>query len=506
MARSNPRLRIAIGRIAQESNCFSRLATTISDFRATHYLEGKALLEVCNPFGNELPGYLRNGELTGAVDALRADGNVEIIPLLSAWTIPAGPLTRDCFDTLLGRLTEDLARAGKVDGVVLSLHGAMGVEGVADADTVVLRAVKAVANAPVTVTHDLHAALTEERVRTADLLVGYRTNPHRDHRRSGREAAQGLLAILREGARPETAWRSLPMILGGGNTVDFLQPMRGIFRRLGSIVRDPWTMTASIMMCHPWNDEPRLGFSSLVSTRGDRAQAESWADELAELLWSVRKEMPPTFSSPEQAIQEARAATLARKLGVVVLSDASDVVSAGAAGENTRLLRALYEQARDLVSLVPIRDAAVSEALWKVAEGEFAAVTLGGKIDPREPSFSCEGKVIAKRMHPALGRMVVLDLGHVKVVITQGHSLAVKPSFYSELGLSVWKPDIVVVKNFFPFRMFFAPMARKVIYVRTEGSTDLDAAFKLTFDGPVTPRDEVSDWRARDQARRAVPG
>lgn len=502
-ARKKGRLRIAIGRIAQESNCFSKLPTTLADFRATHYLEGDALLEATQPLRTELAGYMRNAELTGAVDALRADGDVEVVPLLSAWTIPAGPVTREAFDTLTGRLVEDLART-PVDGVVLSLHGAMGVEGLRDPDTEVIRAVRRVTSAPIAVTHDLHGALTEERVRAADVLAAYRTNPHRDHRRTGREAAAALLEMLRTGMKPETAWRSLPMILGGGATIDFLSPMRPIVRRLEAVVADPRVVVASLFQCHPWNDEPKLGWSSHVSTRGDRALAEDLAVELAELLWSVRKEMPPRFPSAEEAIDEARRATLARKTGVVVLSDASDVVSAGAAGENTRLLSALFEHARDLTSYVPIRDSAVARSLWG-SVGRTVTVELGAKIDPTEPSFTCTGKVLRAEMHPALGRMIVLDLDHVKVVVTEGHSLAVKPSFYADVGLSPWKPDIVVVKNFFPFRLFFAPMARKVIYVRTKGATDLDIALGLPFDGPVTPRDELDDWRPRDLERRTPP-
>ena len=61
-----------------------------------------------------------------------------------------------------------------------------------------------------------------------------------------------------------------------------------------------------------------------------------------------------------------------------------------------------------------------------------------------------------------------------------------------------------MVKNFFPFLMFFLPYNRKTIFVRTHGTTDFDAAFQLRFDGPMHPRDAVDDWRARDRRRRGV--
>ena len=134
----------------------------------------------------------------------------------------------------------------------------------------------------------------------------------------------------------------------------------------------------------------------------------------------------------------------------------------------------------------------------------YVRVSVGGKLDPGAgTAVEVEGRIQKKLLHHALGRMVALDLGHVKLVLTEGHAMAVKPEFYGDIGLSPWRADIVVVKNFFPFRIFFAPMARKVIYVRTEGVTDLDAAFRLKFDGPVWPRDAVHEWRSTDARRRA---
>ncbi len=59
------------------------------------------------------------------------------------------------------------------------------------------------------------------------------------------------------------------------------------------------------------------------------------------------------------------------------------------------------------------------------------------------------------------------------------------------------------VAGFFKkFLLFFLPYNRKTIFVRTRGVTDFDAAYRLTFDGPMHPRDPVDDWRPRDRARR----
>src|SRR6185295_12974249 len=109
----------------------------------------------------------------------------------------------------------------------------MGVEGVRDPETRLLRAARAAAGgAPVVCTHDLHGNLTQARVDAAEAIVAYGTNPHRDHAKVGRRAAEILLGMLRGEVKPTSAWRSLPMILGGGKTIDFLAPMRAVFRRM----------------------------------------------------------------------------------------------------------------------------------------------------------------------------------------------------------------------------------------------------------------------------------
>ncbi len=103
------------------------------------------------------------------------------------------------------------------------------------------------------------------------------------------------------------------------------------------------------------------------------------------------------------------------------------------------------------------------------------------------------------------GRVVVLDLGHVQLILTELPPLPIKPSFYADLGLSPWRADLVIVKNFFHYRVYFALVHRKSIPVRTRGASDLDLPVtRGVFNDPVYPRDPVSDWRPADRRRRGL--
>jgi microcystin degradation protein MlrC len=501
--------RVAFARLMQETNALSPVRTELADFETGHYLAGDALAAAVGPGGHEIAGFFKRAELAGFVEAVRARrAEFEPVAVLSTWASSNGPLSRACFDTLADRLCDGLARAraaGGLDGVYLALHGAMGVDGLRDPETELVRRARQVAGAPVVVTHDLHGNLTRARVEAADAIVAYGTNPHRDHARVGRKAGDLLLGLIAGELRPVTAWRSLPLLLGGGRTLDFLPPMRAVFRRMRRAERRGEALAASTFMVHPWNDDPALGWSTLAITDGDRAAAEALADELAELCWARRHDQPPTFSTAADAIAAARRARLRRRAGVVTMSDASDVVTAGAPGDSTHLLRALLHDGAGLLTYAGVRDPGAVAALWPRQPGDAVELTVGGALDPASgPPLPVRGTLVSKHELPGFLRVAVLAVEHLRIVVTEGPAMVMRPSFFTDVGLSIWKADVVVVKNFFPFLLFFLPYNRKTIFVRTRGSTDLDAAFALAFDGPMHPRDPVDDWRARDRLRRGV--
>ena len=129
-------------------------------------------------------------------------------------------------------------------------------------------------------------------------------------------------------------------------------------------------------------------------------------------------------------------------------------------------------------SAIAVRDPHAIATLWAHAAGDRVALAIGGTLDPaRSTPLPVSGTIVSKYDRHGFGKTVVLAVEHLRVVITEGPSMVMRPSFYKQVGLSLWKADIVMVKNFFPFLMFFLPYNRKTLYVRTHGTTDFDAAF-----------------------------
>ena len=498
-------MRLGIARINNETNAFSPETTSLEAFERFHLLDGPALERATRRLRPELPGLALNAELSGARRAIERAG-AEAVPLMSAWALPSGPLTEEAVRALGGQLREAIRAAGRLDGIYLALHGAMRSTGSPEPEEDLLRMIREVApEARLAVSYDLHGQMTAPKVELPDLVTAYRTNPHRDLRQVGARTAELLVRAARGEIRPTTAWRTLPLVFGGGNTLDFMSPMRRVFRALKRMERDPRVLYASAFTVHIWSDSPDLGWSSVIVTDDDPALAEQLADEVAELLWSVRHDPPPRLFSPAEAFEEAARARWARKTGAVFFSDTGDVVGAGATGESTHILREALSHPT-LRTLVPVRDAEVVASLWAEPLGAKVRTRVGGKLSPElHAPLELEGRLAHRGESPYFGRHLTLDAGPAQVVVTERPPYTLKPSFWRDAGLSPWSADVIVVKSLFHFRIYHAHIARKYLGVRCPGTTDFDAFRQIDFHERVHPLHALGDWRPADRRRREAP-
>jgi len=411
-------------------------------------------------------------------------------------------------DHLVGRLLDRIEQALPLDGVYLALHGSMQVQGLAEApEAHLLRRVRDLVGTSVklAVSYDLHANLSEGLVAPVDVLVAYRTNPHWDLAPTGFRAGRRLIAVLRGEIAPVHAWRKLPMVLGGGTTIDFVAPMRGVFRFMRRLERDPRVVSASLFMVHPYTDAEKIGWAVHVCTNGDRALAEDLADRLADRAWAMREIPPPPMRDIATALGEVRTSRL-RHLGPITLVDVDDIVGAGAPGGNTHLLRELAVTGRDLRAYVPIHDPALVAELRDVPLGTSRDVTLRGTPGYDMPPVSLRGAVIAARAPGDFGLLIRLDVGELRIVVAERAPLPIHPSFWASVGLSARQADLIVQKNFFHYRMFYALTSFQHIPVVSAGATSLVRIRDQGYAVPMAPKATLTDWRPSDLHLRRLQG
>ena len=170
------------------------------------YLTGRAMLEKFGGTNSAIGGFMAGAEKHG----------FELIPTIFANAHPSGPTPRDVFDRILNDLLERLSAAGPVDGVILSLHGAMVAEGIDDGEGHILEAVRNLVGpaVPIVSELDIHTNMSPRMVAMADALVVHQTFPEIDQEECGLKCADIMHRTLREGLRPTMALHQLPMVWG----------------------------------------------------------------------------------------------------------------------------------------------------------------------------------------------------------------------------------------------------------------------------------------------------
>lgn len=483
--------KLAIIEIHQETNSFSTVPTELRNFEslALHYDEDV-----------HRGGDKHKLQVDGFRKAIKRFGNgqVEFIPILAAWSHSGGKITAEVFNHFKSHILKRV-KEYDLDGIYFSVHGAMGVENRHDPEGDLLADVRELTgpDLPIGVSCDLHANVTEKLVHHATYITAYRTNPHRDHNRVGFKNGELLIKTVRGEIKPTMAFQKLPLLKGGGLNIDFLKPMGKIFKAMKRMEKDEKVLSVANFMVHIWIDAPEVGWSCVVVTDNDPELAEKLCGELCEMNWSVKDHPHPVPLTTTEAIKKVKKARWRNWLGTSIISDLSDLVAAGAPGENTLILKELIKESDTLKAYVPLCD---EETVSKLEESQLhsdVAVTIGAKLEKKfNEEIHFEGKLIFLE-ESRYGKTAVIVQGKLHLIITSLPCPAFKPSFFTKLGLSIWKADLIVVKNLFPFRLFFALYNRQTLYVETKGVTNIDV-FQLDYQHiprPIYPLDKIEDWR-----------
>jgi microcystin degradation protein MlrC len=494
-------MRIAVGQIFQESNTFSPMPTTLETFESVYLRRGAELL---TGYGNarvEVPGFL----------AVLKRAGVEPVPLLAASALAGGAVTRAAFETLMRELEQRLAAAGKLDALLLALHGAMCVEDEPDAESEIIERVLDVlpAGTPVGVTLDLHGHITPRMLKPKVFYVGYREYPHIDMYETGTRVAETLLETLRGKIQPRMAVTKLPMIVSPtkARTVD--EPLRSILPVAREMETRGEILHASFFPVQPWLDIPDLGFAVLVGANGDAAAAQRAADKLAALVWERRQEFDPVLVSLEDAIE-----TGLRSEGTTVVADSGDAPSGGSAADNVGVLKALLAAGADRAShpsYLTLCDAEAAVACARAGIGAALTLDVGHKVSRKDGQplrISCRVQTLSDGSFVMLGAgmqgarteqglTAVVSIGAIRLVIRSRPALEWDTGIYTAFGLRLEEAALVFVKSPSHFRVAFAPCAARILNGDTPGPTCPNMR-RLLFEHvtrPLYPLDDVRSWR-----------
>ncbi len=465
--------RIAVGAMYTETSQFLRTRMDLNHWKTGTFAFDREVLELLDT----------DTEVGGMLRTCRSNG-YEAVPLLAARCVPGGPNTTEAYEFLRSALLERVASAGRIDGILLGLHGSMTAESEDDVEGDLLEAIRTIVGPalPIVATLDLHANVTPRMVQHATALVAFSHYPHDDVAETGCRAARLLAKILAGQVRPTMAAATVPVltsgVLGGtsGNG-----PIARLARRARRLEREPGVLSVSVLHCHPYNDLPTMGSGGLVVTDDNLELAIIEARRIAAEYWRTRWELEPEILPVRDAVDRGRRI----EGGPILLVDTADCAGGGAPGDSVALLRELLDSGGNDTAVVTVVDPEVARRSTLAGPGRTIDCQLGYGIDPSwgrplevratilrvgQGRFTYKGGVFGGT-EASMGAIAVLQVGSVQVLVTSQPTYEWFDEQYACAGIDVRTAKFVGVKNPMNYQMAFHGIARGSFIVDTPGPT-----------------------------------
>jgi microcystin degradation protein MlrC len=482
----------------QEANTFSPVMTRYEDFTPVF---GRAALERHRGKMTEMGGF---------IDVV-TKARKPIAPVCAAWAITANRLLRADFERLVGEFCGHLGAAGKVEGLLLAMHGAQTAEGADDVEGHVLGCAREILGPaiPIVLTLDLHANVTRAMVGRATAIVGYHTYPHVDMFEVGQKAAKLLLRTLSGQIRPAMAWRKLPLIVNAENQQTSRGPARRLFARAEALEASGKAEAISIFPVQPWMDIEEMGSAVVAVTNGDQRAADRQAAQIAQKFWDTRRDFEVVLTPVEEAIGRA----LAQKRGPVILAESSDSTGSGSPGDSTGVLKHLVKAPLTEPAAIFLVDPEAAQSLAAAGVGSTVTLAIGGKLDRRNSRpvrvsgrvrMISDGRWTARArgyntgIETCMGTTVVFEVGMVRILIAERSAMTVDPELFRSHGIDPVHCKIVVVKSPNGFRAAYEPIAGSIFVVDTPGvsTAKLETMPFRRISRPIYPLDRGLTYKA----------
>ena len=497
--------KIGVGRIWQECNSFSPVLTEPADYISYGGVAVGAKV---------LNQPERRDEVTGFLAVLGPDSEVEAVGLISAGALPSGCASDETVCFLEDRLREQLRQGGPFDGICFALHGANSSLPFADLDGHFLKVIREEVgpDLPIICTLDPHAIVTTQMLELGDAFFAYRTHPHVDLVETGMLAAHTLMDQVRGKIKPAVRYQRIPLLFSPPDEGTHTGPMKELFDTVIAWDRIDGVIGCSLCFSYAWQDVAEQGCVAMAVTDDDPALSDRLARELAEQVWSVRKQfLPEPMFLPEDAVRQAAASVGCP----IVITDSADTVGAGSPGDTTDLLHVLMDLRGEVDGLILIHIPDPKAVADVTASGVRASVTVdvGGKWDTRfsQPPVTVTGRIVCltdglisddgnfgPEPFVDAGATALLAVDNVRLVLTERRVMGPQPSLFRKVGLKPFEAKIVALKTGVGFKATYSHVAKAVFRADCPGAASyhlLNYQYKNAT-RPLYPLDPGMEWRA----------
>lgn len=458
-------MRIAIGAIHHETNCFAKEPTLLAYFEAGQAV-GNRIIE--NRKGTR-------SYLGGMIDELTARG-VEVVGGYDASTMPSGIIAKEAAETIAQRMTDTMWQAHleqPLDAIALNLHGAGAAQEHPDLEGYVLSVLRARfgKDMPIGIVMDLHANMTQEMIDLSDVAVGVKCYPHVDEYEAARIMTGMLYDVVTTGVRPCKKLIKLPWYIVSAAGVTLSGPAAQVKQYCLEVERDEDVLQASFFHGFPYGDVPACGVSVVTMAKTQYAADES-AMKLARFAWNLRQVFTPKVFDAWEAVEEAL-----RHEGIVVIGESSDNPGGGAPGDGTYLLKAMIAKNEPGSVFMGIYDPEVVKQARKIGVGGVLSCLLGGKTDDLHGTpialnanilaFS-DGRFVNRSAMGQgtvydMGDTVLLQEGNVKIIVVSKRLQPKDDGLMETVGIDYRQQRLIAVKSSHHFKAWWMEHSNAIV-------------------------------------------
>ncbi|MCP3380317.1 M81 family metallopeptidase [Bradyrhizobium sp. CCGUVB4N] len=485
-------MRLFAATIATETNTFSPLPTSLDAFKEGVFMRpGEHPHET--PRSSTYPLWVARRRAA-------ADGFTLIEGSCFA-AEPAGTTNQRDYEFMRDEILGQLKAALPVDGVLLGLHGAMVAHGYDDVEGDIVERVRALVGPKcvIGVELDPHCHLTMKRVEFADVIVLYKEYPHTDVVECAEALLDIVLKTIRRQVKPIMSLYDCRQIPESYPTTEPL--MRGFIDRIKAMEGKDGVLSISIAYGFPLADVPEMSSRVLVVTDDNKWIGDALATKIGTEFISMRGKTWPQHYSVEDGI----GAAIECDEAPVVIADTTDNAGGGAPSDNTTILRYLIEHKLDNAAVGPIWDPIAVQLCCNAGEGAEIPLRFGGKIGPTSGA-PIDATVTVLRLkrecwqnfgpgRVPLGDCAAVRVGGVDFVLNSRRTQAFGLELFRNVGIEPLAKRIVVVKSSNHFMAAYGPIAKKVIYIDSDGPLPRDYR-KIAFNRikrPIWPLDENAE-------------
>ena len=488
-------MKIVIAQMEHETNTFSPVETPWASFGPNGAYIGDGAYAAMK--GTRTP-------IGAFIDLAEAEG-AEIVTPVAGFAYPSGPVCGDAYDKFCKLIIDDISLG--CDLIMLDLHGAMVVKDrTLDGEGTLLAKIREKApHTLIGVSLDLHANVTDEMVKYADIIVGYKTYPHIDMYETGQLAGKLLLSAFKGDIKPVMRVNRIPVLAQTLKMNTSEGAMKDYALRAAASEKKTNVLAASAFGGFPMADIPQAGMSVVTITNGDFELAKSECEEILKVAWKQKED----FIWKDEPLSEAIEYAKNLKDGPILLLDHPDNCATGATQDTMTTLKEALAQGLSDIAVGPIRDPEAVDTLIAAGVGSQVTLMVGGKTDM--PAINKKGEPLELTgrvknitdgeytitgpqftgVRASMGRTVVFKTDHAEIVITEKLQEPWDLGVFTSVGINPTLKKYLLLKSRMYFRPVFLPIAKHSVYCAGVGvgSSDWTMFNYKNIRRPIYPLD-----------------